>query len=64
MATESVADRVNKAAASVDGVASVVNDWVQSDDLNLSRQAYAMGDLLERISADLSRMASELEKAA
>lgn len=60
MAIESVADRVNKAAAALDGVASILSDWVQSEDLTLSRQVFTMADLLERISSELSKIGSEL----
>lgn len=60
MATESVTARLNHIAASIDGVASLLHEMVQSSDAALSRQAFALADLCERNSQDLSEIASSL----
>ena len=62
MATESLASRIETASCSIDGVASFLMDMVQSTDLQVSRQAYALGDLCERISSDLDDIRVELTK--
>lgn len=62
MASESLASRIETASCSVDGVASYLMDLVGSPDLQVSRQAYALGDLMERISVDLDGIANEIRK--
>lgn len=60
MANESVSDRINLAAASIEGVASFLNEMVQSECMETSKQAFALADLLTRISSDLSRIGTEV----
>lgn len=55
--------RLNEAACTVDGVAAILEDMVNSEDPTASRTAYALADLLTRVSADLSGMAVEARKA-
>jgi hypothetical protein len=60
MATESVTARLNHIAASVDGVASLLQEMVQSSDPEVSRQAFALADLCERNSQELGAIATAL----
>lgn len=60
MARESVSDRLNRAAASIEGVASFLNDMVQSEDKEAAKQAFAHADLLARISDELSDLGTEV----
>ncbi|MFT3754686.1 MAG: hypothetical protein QM769_01855 [Pseudoxanthomonas sp.] len=62
--TESVASRIEHASNSIDGAAAFLMDLVQSSDAQISRMAYALGDLLERISNDLDGMVEEIKQAA
>lgn len=61
MATESVRDRINHASASIDGVVSILEDMVDSDDHRVSRQAYAVADLMKRIGFELSELATRVD---
>lgn len=62
MATATVADRINRAAASLDGVSSILNDMVDTADFDTARQVFALADLLDRINSDLSNVAAEIGK--
>lgn len=62
MATESVSTRIETASASIDGVASILQTMVQSEDTQISRAAYACCDLLERISDELDQVAVSVHK--
>ena len=62
MTTHSLADRIEAASCSIDGVAAFLMDLVQSPDLQVSRMAYAMGDLLQRLGGDLDEVALEVKK--
>lgn len=67
MAGSSVADQdlareIYRLAALVDGVAAIVNGFVdQSAETIFSRQAFACGCLLEKIDEDLSNLAQGIE---
>lgn len=62
MTTNSLAGRIEAASCSIDGAAAFLMELVQSPDLQASRMAYAMGDLLGRITGDLDKIAIEVKK--
>ncbi len=53
--------RIQTASCSIDGVAVILQDLVQSRDPKISRMAYACSDLLERISEELDEVAASIE---
>ena len=62
MATESLSIRVESASCTIDGAAAIVMELVESSDPRVSRIAHAVGDLLERVSADLDQVAVEVQQ--
>lgn len=57
-----LSERIETASASIDGVAAILQDMVQSPDRQTSRAAYACCDLLERISDELDHVAVSVHK--
>lgn len=62
MVVKSLADRIETASCSIDGAAAFLMDLVASPDLQVSRMAYSLGDLLERISSELQEIGVEVRE--
>lgn len=60
MATESLSDRTKRYAATIDGVASILEGLSVSADFDASRQAFACEALLRHVSDSLDALAMEL----
>lgn len=61
-AAETASIRLHHAAGVVDGVACVLEGFVQHADTEVSRQMFALADLLDRVSTDLSTLADEASR--
>lgn len=48
-------------SASVDGAAAILQELVAHEDLEVSRQSFAVADLLERLSTELDQVAGLVE---
>ena len=57
----SITGRVQHISASVDGAAAILQELVAHEDLEVSRQSFAVADLLERLSTELDQVAGLVE---
>lgn len=58
---QSISGRVQHISASVDGAAAILQELIAHEDPEISRQAYAVSDLLERLSRELDEVAGLME---
>lgn len=54
----SITARIQHISGGVDGAAAILQELVSSQDVDVSRQTFAVADLLERLSTELDQVAS------